>query len=106
PTKTGQFLEGFQPNLLHDVLDFAFPSRITAGCGKQSRGILLNQRLKACNVALEDGGYQVRIGLVHFFGVCAFQTGKVKNREWLWAGLTTQRKLTGSYRNWYRNRLL
>src|SRR5260370_18583790 len=63
--ETAEFLEGLHPDLLRDVFDLAFPSRVTASRSKNARRIFLNQRLEASGVALQNGGYQLRFGSFH-----------------------------------------
>ena len=60
-----QPLERLKPDVLGDVLDLALAPRIAPRGGKNARGILLDQRLKAGGIAFQHCRYQLRIGPFH-----------------------------------------
>jgi hypothetical protein len=64
-TDASEFVEGFEPDFLYDVLDLAFPAGVTTGGGKNARGVFHDQRLEAGGVALQHRGNEFRVGSFH-----------------------------------------
>ena len=95
--KTAQLLKRFDPDLLNDVLHFAFQPGIAPGGGKDARRIFLDQWLEARGVALKGGRDQLRVGAFHWvdYGRRFFADKGKSHRLWKrWLGCRTETHFT------------